>query len=953
MPTANRRAFVPHAIRYFLNQDYPNRELIVMDDGADPIGDLIPGDPRIRYFRLEGTRSLGVKRNLACEQARGEVILHWDDDDWMASWRISYQVHHLMEADADICGIARMYFFAPHREQAWLYVFPEEARPWVGGGSLCYTKAIWREDPFRDVTIGEDNQFLQGEHPKRVAVLEDPRFYVALVHPENTSPKVTEDSRWQPRPAMEMRQILGADWSVYWPDAVPPGRENREPEADGQQRPGSAMVVARKADLRLPEFRTFNHGQSLPRMRQWELPFALFAARLEPAMTVLDCTINPVNFGERLNHLYPHVLYRHVNVFAGGTFCFPWGIPDNAFDRIFCINTLEHLPPALRQPTIEELSRKLKVGGRMILISDHSFDSQGNGPECASFEEWTRMCRASGLRPATRGRAPALPTAGDAWSYKNLPPYSHGTVAGVFAKGKQRAPRPRRVVLGLLTWNTREVSLESVHAYVQEAHMLRRLGVDAAICVCDNGSTDGTQDALRALDGETTEEHAFLLNGHNRGNSIARNQIIDYALQWNADYVLLMDGDIEVVPFSSFAMMRYLDDAGHRVGCIGPDSAGYTGTREDAAPCLYSLAGSRVETTERVAWTQYGMFRCAMFREGIRFDESGPFAGPGWGCEDDDLIYQIISRSYLCQRFFGMTYLHRAMHSSVRHLQDSGADVSELFEQRRQYVIAKWSSVPRINHGPLEALRGVRINFAPRPALEPRWRRVLSGVRQELKNIYGEDHHYTKDYSRCEEGFWAHIPGWLEEAGRRSKPSLVLDIGAAYGTLAALCTQLFNCRAHCTDVVPFMSADVARIHDLTIHFPLNVETSPLPKGSFDIVLLTETLEHFNYHPLPTLRKIRKALAKDGRLFLTTPDAATWGRAAQYYASLAEIPKPPKRRPESWIDDHIWQYTRDELMEVIGKAGFVVEREAMSSNGIATHFNLELRAAVSGNTRSSA
>jgi glycosyltransferase involved in cell wall biosynthesis len=32
IPTANRRRFVPQAIRYFLTQDYPNKELIVVDD---------------------------------------------------------------------------------------------------------------------------------------------------------------------------------------------------------------------------------------------------------------------------------------------------------------------------------------------------------------------------------------------------------------------------------------------------------------------------------------------------------------------------------------------------------------------------------------------------------------------------------------------------------------------------------------------------------------------------------------------------------------------------------------------------------------------------------------------------------------------------------------------------------------------------------------------------------
>src|SRR5215510_16345784 len=96
MPTHNRRPFVPKAIEYFLRQDYPQRELIILDDGTDPIVDLAPNDQRIRYFRQNQKRNIGAKRNLTCEEARGEIIIHWDDDDWMADWRISYQVTSLL-----------------------------------------------------------------------------------------------------------------------------------------------------------------------------------------------------------------------------------------------------------------------------------------------------------------------------------------------------------------------------------------------------------------------------------------------------------------------------------------------------------------------------------------------------------------------------------------------------------------------------------------------------------------------------------------------------------------------------------------------------------------------------------------------------------------------------------------------------------------------------------------
>jgi glycosyltransferase involved in cell wall biosynthesis len=81
MPTADRRPYVASALRFFARQDYPDRELVIVDDGADRVADLIPADPRVRYVGLPGRLVLGEKRNRACEAASGEIIVHWDDDD--------------------------------------------------------------------------------------------------------------------------------------------------------------------------------------------------------------------------------------------------------------------------------------------------------------------------------------------------------------------------------------------------------------------------------------------------------------------------------------------------------------------------------------------------------------------------------------------------------------------------------------------------------------------------------------------------------------------------------------------------------------------------------------------------------------------------------------------------------------------------------------------------------
>ncbi len=65
---------MPRAIEYFLRQDYANMELVIVDDGTDPVGDLMPRDERIRYIRLTNRLTVKAKHNRACKQARGDII---------------------------------------------------------------------------------------------------------------------------------------------------------------------------------------------------------------------------------------------------------------------------------------------------------------------------------------------------------------------------------------------------------------------------------------------------------------------------------------------------------------------------------------------------------------------------------------------------------------------------------------------------------------------------------------------------------------------------------------------------------------------------------------------------------------------------------------------------------------------------------------------------------------
>lgn len=215
MPTADRREFVPQAIRRFLRQDYPRAELLILDDGRRPVGDCVPANNRIRYVRLEGKHTIGAKRNLACAQASGELILHWDDDDWYPETRIRRQTRALLEARADVCGTGTLMFFEPSADRAWEYHYDGGGVKWVAGSTLMYRRGFWERHKFPDVQVGEDAQFIWRGAAASVLDMRDRTLCVATVHAGNTSPKETGGTFWHVRSSAEVHELLGDDVWLY------------------------------------------------------------------------------------------------------------------------------------------------------------------------------------------------------------------------------------------------------------------------------------------------------------------------------------------------------------------------------------------------------------------------------------------------------------------------------------------------------------------------------------------------------------------------------------------------------------------------------------------------------------------------------------------------------------------------------------------------------------------
>lgn len=219
------------------------------------------------------------------------------------------------------------------------------------------------------------------------------------------------------------------------------------------------------------------------------------------------------------------------------------------------------------------------------------------------------------------------------------------------------------------------------------------------------------------------------------------------------------------------------------------------------------------------------------------------------------------------------------------------------------------------------------------------WLKNIRDCQNEIASLNPHPH-YLESYRNDEIYFWRHIPEWITKDFSKGEIDRALDIGSAYGTLALYCKKMFDCDVYTVDFMEtYLSPSLIKKYNF--HFnQKNVELDDLPfEFKFDVILFTEILEHLNFNPVPTLKKIRGLLSEKGKLYLSTPDAAKWGKVTKYYTKIDDIPPPQKGMPV--VDDHVYQYNKDELLGIIEAAELKVYRFDYSPGVARRHFNLTL------------
>ena len=189
-PTFNRRPFIHAMITCFNEQDYPQdrMEWIIIDDGTDPVEDLVASHPRVKYFKYDTKMTLGRKRNLLHEKSRGEILVYMDDDDYYPPKRVSHAVEMLMSHPEALCaGSSEIYIYFKHIKQ--MKRFGPYGPNHATAGTFAFKRKLLKQHRYNDdACLAEERAFLK-DYTVPFVQLDPMKVILVFSHEHNTFDK--------------------------------------------------------------------------------------------------------------------------------------------------------------------------------------------------------------------------------------------------------------------------------------------------------------------------------------------------------------------------------------------------------------------------------------------------------------------------------------------------------------------------------------------------------------------------------------------------------------------------------------------------------------------------------------------------------------------------------------------------------------------------------------------
>lgn len=160
------------AIQCFVNQTYQNKELLIINHGCES---LIP-DPTLNIREIllvkKDTETIGDLRNIAFDEAKGDFLLCWDDDDWYDPQRMAVQFNAYKDG-ASVLLLKQIRYNMINN-----CAFYETVPNGIPGTVLHPRKITYR---YPSLTRGSDTEFIRN-FKYRIVIQNDPSLYIRFYH---------------------------------------------------------------------------------------------------------------------------------------------------------------------------------------------------------------------------------------------------------------------------------------------------------------------------------------------------------------------------------------------------------------------------------------------------------------------------------------------------------------------------------------------------------------------------------------------------------------------------------------------------------------------------------------------------------------------------------------------------------------------------------------------------
>ena len=203
-PTFNRRPFFTMMTQCVLHQTYRHIvEWVIVDDGTDPIEDLVtavaPEFPfPLRYVRVAEKMTLGRKRNFMHDQCSGDILVYVDDDDYYPPTRVAHSVETLLRHPEALCaGSSEMYIYFPDIEK--MYRFGPYGPNHATAATFAFRRTLLEQTRYNDTfSVAEEKEFLKN-YTVPFVQLDAKQTILVVSHNHNSFDKRTLLNRGDPR----------------------------------------------------------------------------------------------------------------------------------------------------------------------------------------------------------------------------------------------------------------------------------------------------------------------------------------------------------------------------------------------------------------------------------------------------------------------------------------------------------------------------------------------------------------------------------------------------------------------------------------------------------------------------------------------------------------------------------------------------------------------------------